>query len=545
MSRGGLEAADPPAIANTTKDLNPYEHRLAIAAAHPVAPLASCSNSSPLIGPCGSVTDPATSSSTGSVNQQDALRSLSAGETATQGSKKALGSQHSASAASSQAAQISVPSTQLSSGLPECSSVAGQPPAAEPLRPGHEVQQHIRGRTEKKSISTLVRHEDGLVSLRDDESWNWMMWVLHDKLQLSEEELCSREGKWKLAKLLPQYGAVLTSAISADSANRRALEAANIQQEQTSIAKDSHSLNVQQSLEHRQQQQTKRMLVLCGDCLISGLVVMGASLTWTAWQQGLGRQLTASCSGASWIPPAGFLGIVLAPLHPAINIIGHVFCYAKVLGGWLLGMMACALVGWIIQRSTGLHDYHKTPILSMVLFLMLACGYAGWYSLGGLGGHQPTWLACWESWIFLHLLAVCYPIGLSNLLSPSKATHQPAHQPPAMPQQHTAVADAACLGGSAQQPLHIAAGPAIQKDGAAQGSEIGNAAGSSGQVLSAFWQHCKKPLFCIFMGLMLPAVTGWLPCQIGLAQHAPIVAFQQHVPPAGMDWVDIPLEPHW
>ena len=70
--------------------------------------------------------------------------------------------------------------------------------------------------------------------------------------------------------------------------------------------------------------------MLCGDCLISGLIVMGASLAWSAWQQGLGRQFTASCPTTAWIPPAGFLGMVLASFNPAISLIGHVLCYAKV-----------------------------------------------------------------------------------------------------------------------------------------------------------------------------------------------------------------------
>ena len=39
---------------------------------------------------------------------------------------------------------------------------------------------------------------------------------------------------------------------------RRALEAADIHREQTSIAKDSHSLKVQQSHERQQQQQSSR-----------------------------------------------------------------------------------------------------------------------------------------------------------------------------------------------------------------------------------------------------------------------------------------------
>ena len=219
-------------------------------------------------------------------------------------------------------------------------------------------------------------------------------------------------------------------------------------------------------------------------------------------------------------------------------------CNLQVLGQWLLGMMGCAVIVLIIQRSNGLHDYHKTPILSMVLGLMLGCGCAGWYSLAGIGGHQLTWLACWETWILLHLLAVCYPTLLGNLLSPSQ---QPFQQPSAGPEPCVERSPPTRHHDDARQPMHIADGSSAQQSSPAQKSGVREAAERSGQRLSAsLWQHSKKPLFCILMGLAAPALTGWLPCQISLAQNAiPAAAEQQPVPHGGMTWVDLPLQPHW
>ena len=211
------------------------------------------------------------------------------------------------------------------------------------------------------------------------------------------------------------------------------------------------------------------------------------------------------------------------------------------MGAWLLGLMLFTAVGWTIRRSKGLHNYHKNPMLCMVLGLMLACGLAGWYSTAALGGQQAVWLSCWEIWTFLHLLAACNPTALSNILSPAQSvSHQPFEQP------HAEIQHAARPDVNAQRPLHIAGSP-VQQAGASQLAGVHSVLrGFSTKHLSLVWQHCKKPLFCILMGLVIPVVTGWVPFQFSSAQPAmPAVALRQTVPQGGLEWVDIPLEPHW
>ncbi|KAK9867873.1 hypothetical protein WJX84_007571 [Apatococcus fuscideae] len=223
------------------------------------------------------------------------------------------------------------------------------------------------------------------------EAWDWMMWVLKDRIGLVEEDLQSLEAKFRLADLLPKYTSLMASVIAAANADRRAGEAANIQRERTSIAKDSHGLKAQKMQERRQQQQAKRFLLLSGDCLAAGLVITGASLAATGWYQGVGARLTAACHSIPHQPPGGFLWLLTARIQPALQLLELAICYAAVLGGWLLGMLLVAAVGWALLRSNGLHDYHKTPMLSMVLGLMLACGWVGWAVLkvGLEAGYEP------------------------------------------------------------------------------------------------------------------------------------------------------------
>ena len=261
----------------------------------------------------------------------------------------------------------------------------------------------------------------------------------------------------------------------------------------------------------------------------------------------------------------------------------------QVLGGWLLGMLLVAAVGWALLRSNGLHDYHKTPMLSMVLGLMLACGWVGWYSLAGLGGHQQTWLILWESWVLLHLLAVCYPIQLSYALAPSKRAGGPPESPlSTSPQDYTPGWANSASSISSHQQLEFPAGPVGSLQSAPQrvGHPLVSGDGSSGRemglpgqvglerhpamaavaaaatteareprqedgapsatLLWVAWQHCKLPLYCILMGTLLPALTGWLPFQL-MQPDSPWAepSAQIRPPHEASEWVDIPLEPNW
>ena len=268
----------------------------------------------------------------------------------------------------------------------------------------------------------------------------------------------------------------------------------------------------------------------------------------------------------------------------------HLGCDKQVLSLWLLGMIAMAVIGWAIKRSSSLQEYHRTPMVSIVLGLMLACGWGGWYSLAGLGGHPFTWLACWETWTLLHLLAACYPTTLASILrcnsrarrsQPSigrsitgrsrqtdndrpgvtAVSHSQAlqHQHDAYPassaqppssalMQHATVDDGKVLtnGRGHSQQSAMRADPG-SKPHLVAGQSITNDARFWTQ-LWWVWQHCKMPLYCIIMGLLLPALTGWLPFKVSSLLPSVMPSTNSGMS-AGIDerefeWA-MPLEPNW
>ncbi len=221
-------------------------------------------------------------------------------------------------------------------------------------------------------------------------------------------------------------------------------------------------------------------------------------------------------------------------------------------------MIAVAVIGWIMRRSNSLREYHKTPMVSLVLGLMLACGWGGWYSVAGLGGHQATWLLCWESWTLLHLLAASYPSTLSSALKAQKpqllrsqlSRHRDkSMNPRASAQGQTDVHNAGGLQSTFPLLEDTADSGRMRGEAGLQPSE--KTAPSRAEAQPKVWQvlqHCKTPMYCIIMGLLLPALTGWLPFHIralpGSLQPAALPSAPLEIPPGLEEWA-IPLEPYW
>ena len=215
-------------------------------------------------------------------------------------------------------------------------------------------------------------------------------------------------------------------------------------------------------------------------------------------------------------------------------------------------------------------------MVSMVLGLMVACGWGGWYSLGGLGGHQWTWLLCYETWTLLHLLASCYPTPLSSALKPQPFGITPSKAQATMRSQGFGNQQSAA-GGRGQRSMQLQNGNHLASTGQLQSSAAQGDRASSGHMLTGaqqqqpglqvaagshpqhtadqsaecwahvrwIWQHCKMPLYCIAMGVLLPALTGWLPFKISALLPA-VVPSTSSETIHGMNGAGaFPVEPSW
>lgn len=101
----------------------------------------------------------------------------------------------------------------------------------------------------------------------------------------------------------------------------------------------------------------------------------------------------------------------LGPLTPRrpwalLEAAGVAACWAGAAGD-LAAAAACLLAGaWLVARAGLLAgEPHGRPLVRIALGLGCGAGAAGYLAVARMGGDAPAWLAAWEAWLSLHLLA--------------------------------------------------------------------------------------------------------------------------------------------
>ncbi|XP_044469975.1 protein CPR-5 isoform X2 [Mangifera indica] len=148
------------------------------------------------------------------------------------------------------------------------------------------------------------------------------------------------------------------------------------------------------------------LLKKCIDCLVAGIVLMLASLSYAAYVFSYKKisEATAAClplqkeSKSWWMPNR--VSSFSSGLHT-------IKCQVQVMSRLIFGFLMILVITYLLlQRSAT--SRQTMPITFILLLLGAACGFAGKLCVETLGGSGYYWLICWEILCSLHFFAnVC------------------------------------------------------------------------------------------------------------------------------------------
>ncbi|XP_077213680.1 CPR5 protein [Tasmannia lanceolata] len=152
----------------------------------------------------------------------------------------------------------------------------------------------------------------------------------------------------------------------------------------------------------------------CIDCLVAGLLLMLASLTYGAYTYSYKRitDATASCTSSPKGSKSWWLPNPVASFSSGWQLVRcHVIALSRMLFG---ASMILALAYSLLQRSASCRQ--TMPVTFIILLLGVACGFAGKLCVDSLGGSGYWWLLYWESLCLLHFVANVFTSVLFNIL---------------------------------------------------------------------------------------------------------------------------------
>ncbi|KAH7565884.1 hypothetical protein JRO89_XS08G0030400 [Xanthoceras sorbifolium] len=147
------------------------------------------------------------------------------------------------------------------------------------------------------------------------------------------------------------------------------------------------------------------LLKKCIDCLVAGLVIMSASLSYAAYVHSYKKitEATAACTPSQeskswWIPNT------VSSFHSGLHTLK---CQVQVVSRMLFGMLMIITIAYLLLQRSG-SSKQTMPITFILLLLGFACGFAGKLCIDTLGGSGYHWLLYWESLCLVHFFAnVC------------------------------------------------------------------------------------------------------------------------------------------
>ncbi|CAN1224491.1 Protein CPR-5 [Linum grandiflorum] len=156
------------------------------------------------------------------------------------------------------------------------------------------------------------------------------------------------------------------------------------------------------------------LLQKCIDCLVAGLFIMSAALSYSAYVYSHRRitEATESCATpfeetTSWWMPK--------PVSSFNSGLHTLKCQVQVVSRMLFGMLMILVVAYLLlQRSANAH--RTMPVTFILLLLGVACGFAGKLCVDTLGGDGFHWLVLWESICLLHFLTNVFTSTVFHIL---------------------------------------------------------------------------------------------------------------------------------
>ncbi|KAG5245264.1 protein CPR [Salix suchowensis] len=146
----------------------------------------------------------------------------------------------------------------------------------------------------------------------------------------------------------------------------------------------------------------------CIDCLVAGLFIMSASLSYSAYVYSYRRikEATASCSLSH---KESKLGWFVRPFSSFNSWLQILTCQVQVVSQMAFGILIILAVAFLlVQRSST--SNRTMPITFILLLLGAFCGFTGKLCVDTLGGSGSLWLLYWEASCSLQFLSIaCTP----------------------------------------------------------------------------------------------------------------------------------------
>ncbi|CAK7337921.1 unnamed protein product [Dovyalis caffra] len=133
----------------------------------------------------------------------------------------------------------------------------------------------------------------------------------------------------------------------------------------------------------------------CIDCLVAGLFIMAASLSYSAYVYSYRRieEATASCSFSHKASKFGWFTKPFSSFNSWLQIL---MCQVQVVSQMVFGILIILAVAFLlVQRSSTSH--RTMPVTFILLLLGAVCGFTGKLCVDTLGGSGSLWLLYWES----------------------------------------------------------------------------------------------------------------------------------------------------
>mmetsp|Transcript_16316 Transcript_16316/g.48923 ORF Transcript_16316/g.48923 Transcript_16316/m.48923 type:complete len:796 (-) Transcript_16316:334-2721(-) len=131
------------------------------------------------------------------------------------------------------------------------------------------------------------------------------------------------------------------------------------------------------------------------DCTFVGLALMSVALLYCGLKYGLLHVRLAACPSPA-VPSSVSVfrpWEALAPLQAAA-------CWLFTIGDVLFGVVLLLTAAFLVLKTRLLAGgYAMFPLNKLLLGLGVACGAAGYFAVGKIGGRRETWLLMWWSWI--------------------------------------------------------------------------------------------------------------------------------------------------
>ncbi|KAJ4715575.1 putative CPR-5 [Melia azedarach] len=156
------------------------------------------------------------------------------------------------------------------------------------------------------------------------------------------------------------------------------------------------------------------LLRKCIDCLVAGIVVMSASLSYAAYVYSYRKisEATAACTPSIQESKSWWIPNTVTSFNSGLSTFK---CQVQVISRMLFGFIMIITIAYLlIQRSAS--SRHAMPVTFILLLLGVACGFAGKLCVDTLGGSGYLWLLYWETLCFVHFFSNIHTSALFLIL---------------------------------------------------------------------------------------------------------------------------------